>query len=276
MKSFNAEYKLLSSKNPYLGKIAILPWDIEVFHFNVADLQFSPSLNLSKYKKELGTVLTNWSKRNKVALISCVISANDFKKMAILPEIGFRLVDVKITAFYPNLQKIKLPKTRTEIRLAQPKDFEKIEYLAGKGFTFGRYSSDALFPKKLADLRYKMWIHNSLYSPNEGSLVFVLVDSDIVKGFYHVEILKENTADLRLAAIDMNTNSAGLGFELYIGVLKKLKEIGIKKAITSISPANIGVLNIYAGLNFKFSNPQITFHWHSPIYKKLTNNNFTD
>ena len=81
--------------------------------------------------------------------------------------------------------------------------------------------------------------------------------------FYHVNV-DGSTADLRLAALAPELQGTLLGLDLYSSMMSVLKKLGIRRAITSISAANIAVLNVYSMLGFRFSEPELLFHRHSP------------
>ena len=57
-----------------------------------------------------------------------------------------------------------------------------------------------------------------------------------------------------------------MGFDLYISVLHELKNLGVRRIVTSISAANTAVMNVYSVLGFRFAHPQIIYHWHAPAF----------
>jgi hypothetical protein len=40
--------------------------------------------------------------------------------------------------------------------------------------------------------------------------------------------------------------------------------MGARRFVTKVSAANMGVVNLYASIGFRFSNPAHIFHWHAP------------
>jgi hypothetical protein len=90
----------------------------------------------------------------------------------------------------------------------------------------------------------------------------VLEHQGEVKGFYHVSVEGE-AADLRLAAIAPELQGTLFGLDLYTSMMTILKDLGVRRVVTSISAANTSVMNVYSMLGFRFSDPELMFHWHS-------------
>jgi GNAT superfamily N-acetyltransferase len=102
-----------------------------------------------------------------------------------------------------------------------------------------------------------------LTASNPGDLLYVIGELGNVQGFYHVA-LDESVADLRLAAVAPGLQGTLLGFDLYLAVLNTLKELGVRRVISTVSGTNTSVINVYAMLGFRFSEPEIVYHWHVP------------
>jgi ribosomal protein S18 acetylase RimI-like enzyme len=70
--------------------------------------------------------------------------------------------------------------------------------------------------------------------------------------------------NLLLAGFDRRHANAGLGEFFWLSVCDRLRARGVRRVTTRISVNNIAVLNLYARLNFKFRDPEMTFHlWGS-------------
>ena len=148
------------------------------------------------------------------------------------------------------------------MRAAVPSDWEAIEEIAASSFHHGRYHADTLVPKTISDLRYRHWIRRALTGNHPIDRVYVLEQGGSVRGFYHFTVENESS-DLRLAAISSKLQGSGLGFELYLSVLHLVASLGVRRATTTISATNTAILNVFARLGFRFSNPQAIYHWHS-------------
>jgi L-amino acid N-acyltransferase YncA len=84
-----------------------------------------------------------------------------------------------------------------------------------------------------------------------------------VQGFYHLTV-DGSVADLRLAAVAHELRGTMLGFDLYLAALHALKELGVRKIVSSISAMNTPVINVYSMLGFRLSEPEVIYHWHAP------------
>jgi hypothetical protein len=253
----------LSDENPAWGRVAVLPWDAEIFGFSVADYAVGDSRFVSETRPAFQDALVNWATVNQVELISCSVPADDSLWLSLLASLGFIFVTVSLRGTLPRLRASNLPATRTTVRLMKPDDRSDVERIAETAFRFGRYHADPHFPYRLAQLRYQRWVHNAFSTPDPQTRVYVVGQPGRVSGFFHV-VLKDGLADLRLGAIDVASQSGIAGFYLYVGALEALKQAGARRATAKISAANVSVMNICAALGFRFSHPEAVFHWHAP------------
>ena len=264
-RSFEASYEPLSP-DPVRnwGRVAVLPWDAEIFGFPVAEYAIDDLEAVRASRAEVRQALKSWARSRRVELICCSVPGHEALGFELVPSLACSLVDFRICAMAPRLQAERLPPVRTTLRPAEPGDAAGVERIAATAFRFGRYHTDAAFPRELADLRYRVWIRNVLESPGPGSRVFVLGPKGLVNGFFHVEIRDARLADLRLGAVDVALESGIAGFSLYAGTLQKLKEEGVEQVTASVSAGNTAVMNLYAALGFRFSRPEAVYHWHAP------------
>jgi RimJ/RimL family protein N-acetyltransferase len=210
----------------------------------------------------LGASLLGWANANGVVLCSCAVPAADRNWRACLPRAGFQEVDFSLQVSLNGLQTAKLPEARAELREATAADHESIKRIAAAGFQHGRYHADPRFPRDLADRRYSQWMTNALSGDDPQDRVFVLGETDHVQGFYHVTMEKD-VSDLRLASVAPEFKGTMLGFDLYASILHVLKQRGVRRVVASISAANTAVMNVFATLGFRFSQPEVIYHWHA-------------
>jgi RimJ/RimL family protein N-acetyltransferase len=257
------QFEDVASGDPDLGSAAIIPWDTAIFGFPVA--RYRPALPAPEPDSaaRLDRVFRRWSDEHAVALWLCDVPVTNPFWRTRLAELGFHMVDFALRTTLLNLQHSSIPEARAELRAAVPTDHEAIEQIAGGAFHHGRYHADPIFPRRLADRRYRVWMKNVLEQPESTDKVYVLIHLGEVKGFYHIN-LDGGTADLRLAAVAPELQGTLLGLDLYSSMMSALKGLGIKRVITSISAANTAVLNVYSMLGFRFSAPELLFHRHSP------------
>lgn len=264
MDNFRAEYESLSTALPGCGKIALLPWDGEIFGFPVADFQLGPNPPQSQDLSLFVNALENFSAKTNAQLVSTHVQGDNMATIAWLMNAGFSFVEFSLEANLSQLQSARLPARPCAIRKALPEDHASLCTIAGTAFHFGRYHTDPYFPRALANARYVHWIRNALSGSNPDNYVFVLGQPGAIVGFMDV-VVSGGRADLRLGAVDpdMSPSSPGAGFLLYAESIRKALELGATSAIAKIASANTPVLNIYSALGFRFSKPEVVLHWHA-------------
>jgi len=92
--------------------------------------------------------------------------------------------------------------------------------------------------------------------------MYVLEQGGRVAGFYH-DTIEGDVSDLRLAAVAADSKGMMLGVELYGAMLHELRRQNVRRVVTSISAVNYNVVNLFSMLGFRFSSPEIIYHWHA-------------
>jgi RimJ/RimL family protein N-acetyltransferase len=257
-----AQFEEIWPGNPALGRASLLPWDAEVFGFPVGSYQIGVEQLDDDLEKEFLARFLSWSQDHGVRVCMCSIPATNSRWKLSLAKAGFSFVDFALQANLNGLQTAQLPGARTTLRGVEPGEWESVEAIAEHAFNYGRYHADPLFPRELADLRYRRWIRNARSEESESNPVYVLGEPGAIQGFYHVTI-DGDVADLRLAALAPGLQGTMLGFDLYLSVLHVLKQLGVRRVVTSISAGNTAVMNVYAMLGFSFSGAEAVYHWHA-------------
>jgi GNAT superfamily N-acetyltransferase len=260
---YTLRYKEVGSGDDSFGSVAIIPWDSDIFGFRVAQYRIGSDRMEESQTAAIGEALLSWLQRNDVALCSCAIPARNAFWKTCLPGLGFQFVDLGLRVALNGLHKECLRPARFALRKAAPGDFDAIGAIAGQAFHHGRYHADPRFPSELADRRYRRWVTNALAGSNPGERLYVMGEPGNVQGFYHLA-LDESVSDLRLAAVAPELQGTMLGFDLYLAALHTLKELGVHRVVTTISGTNTPVINVFAMLGFRFSEPELIYHWHVP------------
>lgn len=263
---FSLDFCPLLPDRPELGSISLVPWDSDIFEVPVASLSFPNDESFPEAIDSLPAVFHTWCADRRVSLCHAALSPAAHNAHRALRALGFHYVDTSLNPVLPNVLSSRLPPPRLPVRLAQPQDTDAILSIAASSFHHGRYHADPLFPKALADKRYRVWIHNTLRQPRPSDTVFVLEYKTSVAGFFHVSI-DGSHCDMRLAAMDPSYKSSLLGVELYSSTVAELQRQGIRKITTTISATNTPVLNLFSTLGFHFAQPQLVFHWHAGTWR---------
>jgi RimJ/RimL family protein N-acetyltransferase len=267
MDVFLPEYDYLSASSPEWCKIALLPWDEEIFGFPVADFQLGPNPPRVQDLPLFVNTLEDYSARTRAKLVSAHTRGDDISAITLLERIGFSLVEFSLVATLSRLESELLPpSSQFAFRKALPEDHVSICQIAGAAFKFGRYHTDPRFPRDLANARYVQWMRNALSGSNPNNVVFVLGQPGEVVGFMDI-VIRNGRADLRLGAVDpsKNTGFSGAGFSLYVESVRTVLGLGAKSVTTKIASANTRVMNVFSRLGFRFSKPEAVLHWRPLI-----------
>jgi L-amino acid N-acyltransferase YncA len=118
-------------------------------------------------------------------------------------------------------------------------------------FAHGRFQRDFNLPAAAARLRYDTWLKQLLGEDN----VYGLYSNGELAGF--IGHVKNN---LVLHAVAKKFRGKGLAKYWWSAVCVELLGTPYSEMQSSISAANLAVLNLYAGLGFSFRNPQDVYH----------------
>ena len=77
---FRPEYDYLSPASPQWGKIALLPWDEEIFGFPVADFQLGPNPPQIQDLPLFINALEDFSARTNSHLVSTHVQGDDMSR----------------------------------------------------------------------------------------------------------------------------------------------------------------------------------------------------
>lgn len=249
------------------GSAALVPWDTDIFGFPVAVYQTAAPQLDPAMRAVFQTHFCSWMQDHGALLCSCAVPAADSFWRICLPDEGFNFVDFTLHVALSTSPRVRLPESRFAMRPAEAADFSAIEAIATHSFFHGRYHADPLFPNALANRRYLQWIRRALSGTDPKDRVFVLGPPGEVMGFHHLTI-EGDFSDIRLAAVAPDLKSTMVGVDLYTAALRVLQNVGVRRAASSISGANTPVMNLYAMLGSRFSNPEVVYHWHAPAFKE--------
>lgn len=270
---FEATYQnLLSDAEPAWGRVAVLPWDTEIFGFAVADYKPGEIGSMFKNPHDVQQRLHGWAEENAVELIGCSVTANQPKWRTLLPRLGFTYVDSTLTYTLAKLQTVKFPRKHVPVRLATLADQAAVERICEIGFRAGRYHADARFPLQLANVRYRKWLANEFVSLGESNRIYVAGEVGAAIGFTHVRV-NGGEASITIGGADPAVQSSVLPFAVFIGTLEALRDSGVRRAQSKLSAGNTPMLNLAAYAGSRFSEPEAVFHWHAPNAPHLNNLN---
>lgn len=118
-------------------------------------------------------------------------------------------------------------------------------------FAHGRFQRDFLLDRAGADRRYDNWLAQLLAAGN----VWALRAEGKVAGF-----IGHHGPSLVLHAVADSFRGQGLARHWWHLAVTELMAVGHVEVTSSISAANVAVLNLYASLGFAFDHPQDIYH----------------
>ena len=120
-----------------------------------------------------------------------------------------------------------------------------------EGAFYGRFHRDFNVDRRLADLRYDMWLREHY---DKGD-VFGLIFDNKLAGFFAFSGNR-----ITLHALSEKYRGKGLAKYLWSAACKELFGMGHRELVSSISTFNTPAVNLYSSLGFKFRSPVDVYH----------------
>lgn len=247
----------------------------------VSELEFAFSLEISKHDSAvLGrpvavlnefffrsthaagvarSLIEEWCSSNAVYLVSSRLSHTALPVSFFLEEMGFRFVEMVLKPFSKLADLTAAPLHDLQISPATLDDLEDVRSIAGRAFGVERFHIDPRLPAGVGDRRYSQWAEQALSSPVQQLLKLVIKDRMV--GFFIVEPFSDGKIYWHLTAISPEYQGVGIGRAAWLAMLWLHRSAGYERVETTISARNTRVLNLYSSLNFRFRDPEMTFHW---------------
>lgn len=217
------------------------PWDSKTFGISTFEIQVSPNKEI--FHQVLNQVVIS----NKPGHYTVKVDPVTSKKL--LHEYGFYYCDTLLEP-YCKLEELKTY-TKTGISLSKSVSLDALIEVCHGAFIHGRFHRDFNLDKVKADIRYDSWLQQ-LYGTNN---VFGLMYNENLAGFWGFSQNK-----IILHALDKKYRGKGMAKYFWSLACQELFQQGYSEITSSISAANVAVLNLYCSLGFKFKNPLDVYH----------------
>lgn len=193
-------------------------------------------------------------------LVSCRLPHERLRESMFLEEAGFRFIEMVYQPEITDLSGIDTGGCKgLSASLAENADLNAVLEIAGKAFGNERFHVDPRIPSHVGDVRYQNWVRQTLQHPRQR--LYVLRDNGTVVAFFVVEHHDDGTCYWHLNAVAPQAQGKGYGKRAWLTMLARARQEGASRVRTSIVARNVRVLNLYARLGFRFSEPSMTFHW---------------
>lgn len=194
-------------------------------------------------------------------LVTARLDADRHNAIGRMQAAGFRYVETVYRLSCRNVARYEPPARRTltvELRDATPADHDALIEQAADSFRYGRFAEDPAISEDVNRRRQIDWMEGLL----SGRARVLVADADGAPGAFMAFRVADGVADLILAGTRPKLGI--LAYPLWIAVMKVLKAEGVARAETVISAANIGVVNLYGTLGFRFEQALVGLHLHRP------------
>jgi RimJ/RimL family protein N-acetyltransferase len=132
--------------------------------------------------------------------------------------------------------------------------FRAARRIAAHSFRTDRFHRDRHCPRRIADRRFVHWVRE-LRSDPAAEFYAIRFGGKTVSFFVF------RKGYLVLNATSREFAGKGLGAFFYREFLEKIQGKGLRSVYTRISTANIPALRIYRQLGFRFTRPEVTWHY---------------
>lgn len=178
------------------------------------------------------------------------IKVDPLADKALLQRHGFYYTDTLIET---RAEIAALPAPQVPAGLAVSRDIDRDGALAicHGAFQHGRFHRDPALPRALADARYDNWLDQML----AAGTVFGLYAEGTLGGF-----IAYQGHSFVLHAVDARCRGQGRARPWWWLAIQQMAQAGHTVITSSISAANMPVLNLYSRLGFSFQHPQDIYH----------------
>lgn len=210
------------------------PWDQRVFGFATWEV-VEPEENLLA---ELGQHPGHYT-----------VKTDPLVPTGLLKRYGFYYCDTLLEP-YADFSRFKAY-PNSDVAIAESPAKEEMIALCHGTFRHGRFHRDFNIDPRLADQRYSQWVGQLC---DEGN-AFAVLYQGAVAAFFGV---RENK--LVLHAVAERFQGRGLAKYLWSCACNELFSRGHDELCSSVSAANLAIVNLYASLGFRFRNPIDIYH----------------
>ena len=233
-------------------------WDSIAFERQVEVLQGLTISDYANFEREAHSAIKALS-ADGIALLTARISSSRTRDLEQLQNVGFRVVETTFSPAYVG----RLGATNESefvVRNATSQELQAIMNVANEAFTVSRFHNDPYIPAAMANRRYENWVKSTSSSETQELLSIVNANDELV-GFFISETT-DNEAYWHLTALARPFRGRGLAADVWKTVMQFQSQLGVTSFRTTISGANMPVVNLYPRLGFRLENPQTSLHLH--------------
>lgn len=217
-----------------IDKFKIVPWDTAAFGIRSYEAT-AVNLEALKMTKQLQGHYT--------------VRVDPLTSKRSLHDHGFYYCDTLIEPYCT--ETFFVPFDIMDVSISEVPALECLLKICNGAFSHGRFHRDFNVSEVQANLRYNNWLEQLHKAGKVRSLLY----RDELAGFIAVDDNK-----LVLHALAEALRGRGLAKYLWTPVCRALFDAGHAEVTSSVSAANLAVVNLYARLGFRFRNPVDIYH----------------
>ena len=239
-------------------QVSLVPWDTRALGFPAAQID---AIELHPQEDPSPTIdrLTAWLDERGVGFVSCRLDSLRLRESMLLEELGFRFVEMVYSPVLTLLGPERAADDELVVETAREEDRATLEEIASSVFTTGRHVLDWRLDGSAGHDRYRNWLDGALADDDQEVLQASI--GDAIVGFFIAESRPDDSVYWHLTAVAAEWQGRGVGKRVWRAVIARHQAAGARRIETTISAHNTAVVNLYAGLGFRFTAPRATFHW---------------
>jgi ribosomal protein S18 acetylase RimI-like enzyme len=179
------------------------------------------------------------------------IKLDPLSDKGLLHRHGFYYADTLLETAATRAQLRRLPPAPAGVTISREFDLDALLAICHGAFAHGRFHRDFQVDPAAAALRYDNWLRQLAAA---GQVQALQADGQLA-GF-----IGHHGGSLVLHAVAPAFRGRGLAKYWWHAVIETLFDGGAERVTSSISAANMAVLNLYASLGFSFRHPQDIYH----------------
>lgn len=246
---------------PFLGgevEWFLVPWDSEILGFTVA--QISKITIQQEATQQAAKMLSDYFRHQGVQLVSARLPVSDLQASMLLEMAGFRFVEVTCQPVFSGLSEWSAgEETGIEVIGVTQDSLPMVEDMASRVFRNERFYVDPRLNPQSSDQRYRYWVRSAFDHPRQ--YLYAMLEEKTIIGFFVTEDQPPGQVYWHLTAIAPEYQGCGYGRRVWKKMMQFHQQAGQTSITTTIVTRNIPVLNLYASLGFRFTQPEMGFHW---------------
>lgn len=233
-----------------------LNWDSEFFGVRIARFQ------ASLLTIETGTQAISWCGGNDIECLYFLADSNDPGTISAAEQLGFRLVDIRVT-FEQTLEGLAPdPGAWGMVRAARPEDLGRLIPIARSSHRDTRFYADPGFPDSRCDDLYAAWIERSCKGGADA--VFVADAGGVPGGYISCHLSESHVGSIGLIAVRPGARRAGLGRQLVCASLDYMRRSQMTSSVVVTQGRNYSSQRLYQTCGFRTKTVQLWYHrWFS-------------